>query len=287
MTNSTPSGTRGASTGGGTTGVGATTGVGTGAGVTGATGAEDTSQPGLRDEASILASEAGREGRRVADVTRDETRAVASETKRQARRLADDARRELRDQAAVQQTRVAGGLRSVGGELSHMADGSTEPGIATDVVREAGRRVDDVAHWLDQRDPGSLLQEVKMFARRRPGVFLAIAVGAGVVAGRLTRALATPSDDEGGASGARLTPGTEMHRTPGAASIDDHPRATAPTGVGTTGGGGTTYGLGGDEGTGTGTRTGTGTGTRTGTRARNGTAGGTEGTRPRPSGSGL
>ena len=250
MTNSTPSGTRGA----GTTGVGAsTTGTGTGAGVTGVTGVEDASQHGLRDEASNLASEAGSAGRRVADVTKDETRAVASETKRQARRLAGDARRELRDQAAAQQTRAASGLRSVGGELSRMADGSTEPGVATDVVREAGRRVDGVAQWLDQRDPGSLLQEVKMFARRRPGVFLAIALGAGVVAGRLTRALATPSDDdERDASRARLTSGTELYRTPGAAPIDELPRATTPTGVGTTGGVGTTYGTGTPAATGTG-----------------------------------
>lgn len=171
-------------------------------------------------------------GRRVAEVTKDETKAVASETGRQARRLAEEARRELRDQAAVQQIRVAGGLRSVGGELSRMADGSTEPGVAADVVREAGRRVDGVARWLDERDPGSLLHEVKMFARRRPGVFLAIAVGAGVVAGRLTRALATPSDDEGReASAAHLTSGTAMYRSPEAAPIDDLPRTTSGSGL--------------------------------------------------------
>jgi hypothetical protein len=260
MTNSTPSGATGA--GAGTTGVGATT-TGMSAGVA----AADDSSQGVRDDASNLVNEAGSAGRRVAGVTKDETRAVASETRRQARRLAGDARRELRDQAAVQQTRVASGLRSVGGELSRMADGSAEPGVATDVVREAGRRVDGVAQWLDQRDPGSVLQEVKMFARRRPGVFLAIAVGAGVVAGRLTRALATPSDDdERDASQARLTSGPEMYRAPGAAPIDDLPRATTPTGVGTTGGVGTTYG--------------------TGTATRPGTAG-VEGTSPRPSGSGL
>jgi hypothetical protein len=269
MTNSTPSGTTGV--GAGATGVGATTtGMGTGAGVTGVTavtGAEDTSKQGLRDEASNLAGEAGSTGRRVADVTKEETRAVASETKRQARRLADDARRELRDQAAAQQTRVAGGLRSVGSELSRMADGSTEPGVATDVVREAGRRVDGVARWLDQRDPGSLLQEVKMFARRRPGVFLAIAVGAGVVAGRLTRALATSSeDDERDASTSRMISGAGTYRTTGTAGIDDLPRATTPPGVGTTGGTGTAYGLEGDELTGT---------------------MGVEGTGPRTSGTGL
>lgn len=258
MTNSTPSGTTGV--GAGTSGLGTSSG----AGVTGVVGTEDTTQRGLRDEASNLASEAGSAGRRVADVTKDETRAVASETRQQARRLADEARRELRDQAATQQTRVASGLHSVGGELSRMADGSAEPGVATDVVREAGRRVDDVAQWLDQRDPGSLLQEVKSFARRRPGVFLAIAVGAGVVAGRLARALATPAEDEGqGTSAARLTSATPAYGATGTAAVDDLPRATTPTAVGTTGG--TTYGVEGGDLTGT----------------------GVEGTPPRTSGSGL
>lgn len=249
MTNTTPSGPTGRGTGttGYETGSGAgTTGyeTGTGTDVTGAIDAEGTTQPGLRDEASDLASEAGSAGRRVADVTKDESRAVASETKQQARRLADEARRELRDQAATQQTRVASGLHSVGGELSRMADASAEPGVATDVVREAGRRADDVARWLEQRDPGSLLEEVKSFARRRPGVFLAIAVGAGVVAGRLARALATPAEGDGQEASARLTAGTPTYGATGTEVIDDLPRATTPTAVGTTGGVGTTYGEG-------------------------------------------
>jgi hypothetical protein len=271
MTNNTPSGPTGGGTGttGYQTGSGAgTTGyeTGSGTGVTGAIDAEDTTQRGLRDEASNLASEAGSAGRRVADVAKDETRAVASETKQQARRLADEARRELRDQAATQQTRVASGLHSVGGELSRMADTSAEPGVATDVVREAGRRVDDVAQWLEQRDPGSLLQEVKSFARRRPGVFLAIAVGAGVVAGRLARALATPAEgDEQGASAARMGSVPPAYGATGTESIDDLPRATTPTAVGTTGGVGATYGVEGEGLTGT----------------------GVEGTSPRTSGSGL
>jgi hypothetical protein len=48
-------------------------------------------------------------------------------------------------------------------------------------------RTDSVASWLEAREPADLLDEVKSFARRSPGTFLAIAVGAGVLAGRLTR----------------------------------------------------------------------------------------------------
>jgi hypothetical protein len=162
------------------------------------------STPGAREEAANLASEAGDSGRRVAGVAKEETKAVGSEARRQARRLADQVGSEVRQQAATQQSRAAGGLRNIGDEFSNMADGSgSGSGFAADVAREAGQRVGAVAQWLDQRDPKDLLEEVKGFARRRPGVFLAIAVGAGVVVGRLTRALMTPSDDRAAASSGR------------------------------------------------------------------------------------
>ena len=157
------------------------------------------SEPGLKDDAAALADEAAGAGRRVAETAKDESKAVASETGRQVRRLGDDVGQELRDQAAKQQTRVADGIRSVGDEFSSMADHADE-GMAADLVREAGRRADRVGQWLGQRDPSSLVREVKGFARRRPGVFLAIAVGAGVVVGRLTRALAAPPDQDGQAT---------------------------------------------------------------------------------------
>jgi hypothetical protein len=152
--------------------------------------------PGVREEASNLASEAGDAGRRVAGVAKGEAKSVGYEARRQARRLADQVGSEVRQQAATQQSRAASGLRNVGDEFSNMAAGSgSGSGFAADLARQAGERVGGVAQWLDERDPRSILEEVKGFARRRPGVFIAIAVGAGIVVGRLTRALAQPSDD--------------------------------------------------------------------------------------------
>jgi hypothetical protein len=75
-----------------------------------------------------------------------------------------------------------------------MADGSTEPGMATDLAREAADKANQVAGWLDNRDPGAVLDEVRSFARKRPGAYLAIALGAGVLAGRLTRGLTAGSE---------------------------------------------------------------------------------------------
>lgn len=183
------------------------------------TGSTPGTTPELRDDAARLAEDAGQAGRRVADVAKEETKSVTFETRRQARQLADQASSELRDQAAVQQRRVASGLRTVGSQFSQMAESSTESGYATELVRQAGNSADEVARWLDARDPGSLLEEVKGFARRRPGVFLALALGAGVIAGRMTRALTAPAEDELTSGGARgdLPAGTPR------------PRAAVPT----------------------------------------------------------
>ena len=76
-----------------------------------------------------------------------------------------------------------------------MARNSEQDGVATDLARQAADRAWQAAGWLTDRDPGSLLNEVRSFARRKPGTYLAIALGAGVLAGRLTRGLAAPAED--------------------------------------------------------------------------------------------
>ena len=181
----------------GTTGTTAPTG-------TGAAGSTyDSTTPGAREEAANLANEAGDAGRRVAETAKEETKAVGDEARRQARRLADQFGSEVRQQAATQQSRAASGLRNIGDEFSSMAAGTgSGSGFAADLARQAGDRVGAAAQWLDERGPRDVVEEVKGFARRRPGVFLAIAVGAGVVVGRLTRALMTPDDDDDRALGA-------------------------------------------------------------------------------------
>jgi len=127
---------------------------------------------------------------------------VASETTAQARNLLHQTRTELQDQASTQQQRIAGGIRSLSTELASMADRSEQAGPAADLARQAAQKTDQIAAWLDERDPGSLLNEVTSFARRRPGAFLAIAAGAGLLAGRLTRgAIDAARDDSSSTSG--------------------------------------------------------------------------------------
>ena len=79
-----------------------------------------------------------------------------------------------------------------------------------------GKGAHQAAGWLADRDPGSLLDEVRSFARRKPGTYLAIAMGAGVLAGRLTRGLTAPTDEATAgtpSSSPRRTVGRDADRT--------------------------------------------------------------------------
>ncbi|MDJ0337847.1 hypothetical protein [Cryobacterium sp. PH31-O1] len=148
------------------------------------------------DQAANVGDTAAHAAGQVADVTKDEVGKVAAETKKQAKDLLTDARSQLTEQAGEQQARVAGGLRSISDELTQMAGASDADGVATDLVRQAASRAGTVANWLDDRDPGSLLDEVRSYARRKPGTFIALAAAAGILAGRLTRSVAADSANE-------------------------------------------------------------------------------------------
>jgi len=149
-----------------------------------------------------VGGQAAESGRQVAQTAKEEARGVASEAKNQARDLVGEARTQLRDQASTQQNNLAGWLQSMSEELRGMADRSGEPGqgVASSLVNQASSRSGDIADWLQRHEPADILDEVSRFARRRPGLFLAIAAAAGLVAGRLARGLAAGNDDEQGAS---------------------------------------------------------------------------------------
>ncbi|MGM0931421.1 MAG: hypothetical protein ACQEXN_17210 [Actinomycetota bacterium] len=170
-----------------------------------------TGQP-KSETAKTEAKEVGREGveagQHVAQTAKGEAQQVAHEAKEKARNLMSELSDDVYGQAHTQQQRVASGLRSIGEELSSMASNSDQSGTATQLVSRAADRADSVAGWLENRDPGSLLDEVKRFARQRPGAFLAIAAGAGVLAGRLTKGLTADSGGSGSGVGTGQRMGT-------------------------------------------------------------------------------
>jgi len=133
----------------------------------------------------------------VASTVKEETRGVAQDAKQQARDLYHQARREVSDQGSTQQQRAASGLNSLAGQFEQMAGGVQEGGMATDLAQQAATRMRSLASWLESREPGDVVEELRSFARRRPGAFIAAAAGLGVLAGRMTRGLV---DDESGSS---------------------------------------------------------------------------------------
>jgi hypothetical protein len=123
----------------------------------------------------------------VKEVARGEVAHVADEAKYQTRNLVDQTRYELQGQVRYQQSSLASKLNGWASELGSMAAKSDESGPMTDLAQQASRRVGEFSYWLDNHEPADLLDEVKRFARRRPGAFIALAAAAGVVVGRLTR----------------------------------------------------------------------------------------------------
>ena len=143
-----------------------------------------------RDEAKNVAGQAVDSGKSVAGTAKDEAAGVVGEAKAQVSTLFHQVTGELKDQAATQQSRAADGLRSIGGDLNDMASASSG-GVAADLVSQASSRAKAWGSWLADRDPESLVDEVREFARRRPGTFIAIAAVAGLLAGRITRSAAS------------------------------------------------------------------------------------------------
>jgi hypothetical protein len=149
-------------------------------------GEQPTSQV-ARDEAGEVGRTAADAGRQVVGTAAEQAATVAQEAKAQARDLVGEARGQVQQQARNGQQKATDGIRALSAELREMADGGAQQGTVSEVARQAAERADRLAGWLGEREPGELLEEVRSFARRRPGVFLLGAALAGVAVGRLTR----------------------------------------------------------------------------------------------------
>lgn len=173
-------------------------------------GQESTNGGGVRDQARQVGSEAANAGGAVAQTAKDQGREVVGEAKRQARNLYGEARNTLTTQTSQQQQRAAGGLRSLAEEMRSMAQNSGQSGPVTELAHQAADRVHGVAGWLEQREPGDILNEVKNYARRNPGTFLVGAAVLGVLAGRLTKNISAAGD---GTAQRAYGPGYDPDRT--------------------------------------------------------------------------
>lgn len=226
-----------------TTGTGAGYGT-TGYETTGTTGYETsdsgTSDTGAKEKAKEAASTAADQGKQVAGTAKEEAANVAGTAKEQAKNVVGDTvsqvRSQVGDQATTGRDKAATTLRTFGDDLQKMVQGEgSGEGMAADIARDISTRVKSFSDQLESKDPAELLDDVRSFARRKPGMFLLGALVAGVAAGRVFRAtadgaaaasLAQPSttDTYGADYGTGTYGGTGTMAT---APVADYPAAPA------------------------------------------------------------
>jgi hypothetical protein len=205
LTSGTPTTSTPATGGNGTTSLGSASTGGQGSSSTAAAAAE---------EAKSVASDAADSGRQVAETAAAGAKDVVSEATTQLRQLFDQLRSELDGQASSQGQRAVGGLRSLADELRQMASGSQQQGIAGEAAHQAADRASSFADWLDGKQPGDVLDEVRSMARRRPGAFLLGAAALGLLGGRMTRGLTAGGPDQQTSGPAGSASGTQGGAAP-------------------------------------------------------------------------
>ena len=106
----------------------------------------------------------------------------------QARQFVGEAQSQLKEQASSQTQRAAGGLADVGRQIRALSEGrSDSAGVAADAARQLADKIEELAERIEQRGFDGTVEDLRSFARRRPGMFLLSAAATGFVVGRLGR----------------------------------------------------------------------------------------------------
>jgi hypothetical protein len=183
------------------------------------------------DRAQQVAGTAATEGQHVAGTAKDEAAKVASEAKGQAKNLFSEATTQVDQQSRMQKDRFAETLRSFSDDLDAMT--GDRSGLAADLTQQVAQRARGLSTQLGSKDPQDLLQDVRGFARRKPGLFLLGSLAAGVVAGRLLRGAQEAQGST--SSGAGAESNGSPYYDGGSPTYPSAPRAAAavpPTGTG-------------------------------------------------------
>src|SRR5690348_8786570 len=99
---------------------------------------------------------AGEAAGRVAEASKQQAGSVVDEVKDQTRNLVEEARTEATDQTRQQRDRAVQSLRSLGQELRGMADRSEQKGTGAELARQGAQRLESVAGFLQDREPGQV-----------------------------------------------------------------------------------------------------------------------------------
>ncbi len=116
-----------------------------------------------------------------------------TQVKQKAEGLRGEAGGQLRKQVDERSTQAAEQVRAVGDALRRSSDQLRSEGKAgsATLVEQIGRTADDVGSYLERSNADTVLGDVEHFARRRPWLVGAVALGAGFAASRLLKASST------------------------------------------------------------------------------------------------
>jgi hypothetical protein len=156
--------------------------------------------------AQRVAGAAKEEGAHVAETAKGEAQQVAGEAKEKAADILKEAKGQVDQQSRTQLQALASKLEQLSGEVDSMVQGSDTQGTATELARQLSARTHALSARLSEREPKDLLEDVRGFARQRPGAFLVGALATGIVAGRLTRGVKKAHDDDSSSSSSNTTP---------------------------------------------------------------------------------
>jgi len=159
-----------------------------------------------KSEVGNVAGAASSAASEVAGTAKEQVGQVAGEAKNQVAALTSQAKKQVSEQATMQTMKAAEGVRGIADQLQALTRGEQAEGVAADVVKDISQRVQGLASKLESTEPQELLNEVRRFARNKPGMFLIGAMAAGFVGGRLVKG-ATADDDS-------QQPDYSQYRTP-------------------------------------------------------------------------
>jgi len=147
-----------------------------------------------KTEARNVAATAKEGGKDVVGEVTEKTAEVASTAKGEIQRLMDQASTEVRNVGRERGEQLAGRLDTLVQQMRALREGRVEEaGDLRSWMSQAEQRMQHYASTLRDRGPDGVLEDVRRFARRRPGAFLLAAGATGFAVGRAVRAGAMSS----------------------------------------------------------------------------------------------
>jgi uncharacterized protein YjbJ (UPF0337 family) len=141
-----------------------------------------------KEQASATAGQAREAAGEVAGTALDQAKTVAGEARRQAGSAVGDLRGRVTEEVEGQTRRAAGTVHQWADDLAELARNTPDDSPARNLVSKAADGGHRAADYLDRHGVEGMTEDLKGFARRRPGAFLAGAALAGFAVGRMAKA---------------------------------------------------------------------------------------------------